>query len=347
MQRGNGAMSSLSPRMPASFRTDGQTRRRCDRRPVAGDQHRSENDEPEPRSTVGTVTEIYDYLRLLFARIGKPVCPVHGIEITSQTIEQMTDRILEYPERTKIQVLAPIVSGRKGSHVKVLDQIRKQGYVRVRIDGEMNDLSEDIELEKNKKHSIEVVVDRIVIKEGVAARLTDSLETALRLGEGRVIIDVIGQEELLFSEHHACPHCGFSIGELEPRMFSFNSPFGACPSCDGLGSKLEVDVELVIPNDELSLKENAIAPWEPQSSQYYPKLLEAVCSHYGIDMDVPVRSCRSTSLKKSFTAAETSRFISDMKTTSDRSGKTTLSSKASSAISKGAIKKRALITFGN
>ncbi|KAA0836983.1 excinuclease ABC subunit UvrA [Bacillus paralicheniformis] len=251
-----------------------------------------------PRSTVGTVTEIYDYLRLLFARIGKPVCPVHGIEITSQTIEQMTDRILEYPERTKIQVLAPIVSGRKGSHVKVLDQIRKQGYVRVRIDGEMNDLSEDIELEKNKKHSIEVVVDRIVIKEGVAARLTDSLETALRLGEGRVIIDVIGQEELLFSEHHACPHCGFSIGELEPRMFSFNSPFGACPSCDGLGSKLEVDVELVIPNDELSLKENAIAPWEPQSSQYYPKLLEAVCSHYGIDMDVPVSELPKHQLEK-------------------------------------------------
>ncbi|MDW6055008.1 excinuclease ABC subunit UvrA [Bacillus paralicheniformis] len=251
-----------------------------------------------PRSTVGTVTEIYDYLRLLFARIGKPVCPVHGIEIASQTIEQMTDRILEYPERTKIQVLAPIVSGRKGSHVKVLDQIRKQGYVRVRIDGEMNDLSEDIELEKNKKHSIEVVVDRIVIKEGVAARLTDSLETALRLGEGRVIIDVIGQEELLFSEHHACPHCGFSIGELEPRMFSFNSPFGACPSCDGLGSKLEVDVELVIPNDELSLKENAIAPWEPQSSQYYPKLLEAVCSHYGIDMDVPVGELPKHQLEK-------------------------------------------------
>ena len=189
---------------------------------------------------------------------------IHGIEITSQTIEQMADRILDYPERTKIQVLAPIVSGRKGSHVKVLEQIRKQGYVRVRIDGEMADLSEDIELEKNKKHSIEVVVDRIVIKEGVAARLTDSLETALRLGEGRVIIDVIGQEELLFSEHHACPHCGFSIGELEPRMFSFNSPFGACPSCDGLGSKLEVDAELVIPNHDLSLKENAIAPWEPQ-----------------------------------------------------------------------------------
>lgn len=186
-----------------------------------------------PRSTVGTVTEIYDYLRLLYARVGKPICPIHGIEITSQTIEQMTDRILEYPERTKLQVLAPVVSGRKGTHVKVLDQIRKQGYVRVRVDGEMEDLSEDIELEKNKKHSIEVVIDRIVVKEGVAARLSDSLETALRLGEGRVMIDVIGQEELLFSEHHACPHCGFSIGELEPRMFSFNSPFGACRAVMG------------------------------------------------------------------------------------------------------------------
>ncbi|MCP1150214.1 MULTISPECIES: excinuclease ABC subunit UvrA [Bacillus] len=246
-----------------------------------------------PRSTVGTVTEIYDYLRLLYARVGKPICPIHGIEITSQTIEQMTDRILEYPERTKLQVLAPVVSGRKGTHVKVLDQIRKQGYVRVRVDGEMEDLSEEIELEKNKKHSIEVVIDRIVVKEGVAARLSDSLETALRLGEGRVMIDVIGQEELLFSEHHACPHCGFSIGELEPRMFSFNSPFGACPSCDGLGSKLEVDPELVVPNKDLTLRQHAIAPWEPQSSQYYPQLLEAVCTHYGIDMDIPVKDIPS------------------------------------------------------
>ncbi|MDM5299570.1 excinuclease ABC subunit UvrA [Bacillus pumilus] len=246
-----------------------------------------------PRSTVGTVTEIYDYLRLLYARVGKPICPIHGIEITSQTIEQMTDRILEYPERTKLQVLAPVVSGRKGTHVKVLDQIRKQGYVRVRVDGEMEDLSEEIELEKNKKHSIEVVIDRIVVKEGIAARLSDSLEAALRLGEGRVMIDVIGKEELLFSEHHACPHCGFSIGELEPRMFSFNSPFGACPGCDGLGSKLEVDPELVIPNKDLTLRQHAIAPWEPQSSQYYPQLLESVCTHYGIDMDIPVKDIPS------------------------------------------------------
>ncbi|WP_391559117.1 excinuclease ABC subunit UvrA [Robertmurraya sp.] len=242
-----------------------------------------------PRSTVGTVTEIYDYLRLLYARVGRPTCPNHGIEISSQTIEQMVDRIMEYPERTKLQVLAPIVSGRKGTHVKVFEDIKKQGFVRVRVDGEMLDLSDEIELEKNKKHTIEVVVDRIVVKEGVTARLADSLETALGLGEGKVIIDVIGEEELLFSEHHACPLCGFSITELEPRMFSFNSPFGACPDCDGLGSKLEVDVDLVVPNKELSLKQHAIAPWEPTSSQYYPQLLEAVCNHFGIDMNIPVK----------------------------------------------------------
>lgn len=243
-----------------------------------------------PRSTVGTVTEIYDYLRLLYARVGRPTCPIHHIEITSQTIEQMVDRIMEYPERTKMQILAPVVSGRKGTHVKVLADIKKQGFVRVRIDGEMADIGDEIELEKNKKHSIEVVVDRIVVKDGVASRVADSLETALRLGEGRVIVDVIGEEELLFSENHACPHCGFSIGELEPRMFSFNSPFGACPECDGLGSKLEVDLDLVIPNKDLTLHQHAIAPWEPTSSQYYPQLLEAVCSHYGMDMDMPVKN---------------------------------------------------------
>ncbi|WP_050179919.1 excinuclease ABC subunit UvrA [Domibacillus robiginosus] len=240
-----------------------------------------------PRSTVGTVTEIYDYLRLLYARVGRPICPIHGIEITSQTIGQMVDRVMELEERTKIQVLAPLVSGRKGTHTKVFEDVKRQGYVRVRVNGEMRDLEEDIELEKNKKHSIEVIIDRIVVKEGVEARLADSIETALRLGEGNVIIDVIGEEEMLFSEHHACPHCGFSVGELEPRMFSFNSPFGACPSCDGLGMKKKVDVDLVIPNKELSLNENAIAPWEPVSSQYYPQLLKAVCTHYKIDMDTP------------------------------------------------------------
>lgn len=243
-----------------------------------------------PRSTVGTVTEINDYLRLLYARVGRPTCPNHHIEITSQTIEQMVDRILEYPERTKMQILAPIVSGRKGMHVKTLEDIKKQGFVRVRIDGELFDLGEEIQLEKNKKHSIEVVVDRIVIKDGISARIADSLETALGLGGGRVIVDMIGQEELLFSEQHACPICGFSIGELEPRMFSFNSPFGACPECDGLGSKLEVDVDLVIPNKDLTLKQHAIAPWEPTSSQYYPQLLQAVCDHYHIDMDTPVKN---------------------------------------------------------
>lgn len=251
-----------------------------------------------PRSTVGTVTEIYDYLRLLFARVGRPVCPVHNIEISSQTIEQMVDRVLEYPERTKLQILAPLVSGRKGTHVKILEDVKKQGYVRVRVDGEMYDLGDDIELEKNKKHSIEVVIDRIVVKEGVAARLADSLESALKLGEGNVLIDVIGEEELMFSENHACPICGFSIGELEPRMFSFNSPFGACPECDGLGAKLEVDVDLVVPNKELSLKQHAIAPWEPTSSQYYPQLLEAVCNHYGIDMGVPVKDLPDNQLDK-------------------------------------------------
>ncbi|MFC0297786.1 excinuclease ABC subunit UvrA [Geobacillus jurassicus] len=251
-----------------------------------------------PRSTVGTVTEIYDYLRLLFARIGRPICPTHGIEIQSQTIEQMVDRLLAYPERTKMQILAPIVSGKKGTHAKTLEDIRKQGYVRVRIDGEMRELTEDIELEKNKKHSIDVVVDRIIIKDGIAARLADSLETALKLADGKVVVDVIGEGELLFSEKHACPYCGFSIGELEPRLFSFNSPFGACPDCDGLGAKLEVDLDLVIPNDELTLKEHAIAPWEPQSSQYYPQLLEAVCRHYGIPMDVPVRDLPKEQLDK-------------------------------------------------
>nr|WP_054549773.1 excinuclease ABC subunit UvrA [Lysinibacillus sphaericus] len=251
-----------------------------------------------PRSTVGTVTEIYDYLRLLYARIGKPICPNHGIEITSQTIEQMVDRLLTYPERTKMQLLAPMVSGRKGTHVKLLEDLKKQGFVRVRIDGELRDLDDAIELDKNKKHSLEVVVDRVVMKEGIAARLSDSLETALRLADGRVLVDVMEHEELLFSEHHACPLCGFSIGELEPRMFSFNSPFGACPSCDGLGSTQEVDLDLVVPDWDRSLLEHAIAPWEPTSSQYYPQLLKAVCDHYDIPMDVPVKDLPKEKMDK-------------------------------------------------
>ncbi|MGP4078865.1 excinuclease ABC subunit UvrA [Pseudalkalibacillus sp. R45] len=251
-----------------------------------------------PRSTVGTVTEIYDYLRLLFARIGVPICPNHDVPITSQTIQQMVDRIIEYPERTKLQILAPVVSGRKGEHVKVLEDIKKEGYVRVRVDGEITDVSEEIKLEKNKKHSIEIVVDRIVVKDGVETRLADSLETALNIADGKVIVEVIGEEELLFSQHHACPYCGFSIGELEPRLFSFNSPFGACSSCDGLGTKLEVDLDLIIPDWDRTLRDNAIAPWEPQSSQYYPQLLKSICDHYGIDMDVPVKKLNKAQLDK-------------------------------------------------
>ena len=218
-----------------------------------------------PRSTVGTITEIYDYLRLLFARIGHPICPKHGIEISSQTVEQMVDRIMGYPERTRIQILAPVVSGKKGAHVKVLENIKKQGFVRIRVDGEMMEVTDEIVLDKNKKHSIEVVVDRIIIKDNVIPRLTDSLETALKMSGGRAIVDVVGQEELLFSELHACPYCGFSIGELEPRIFSFNSPFGACPDCDGIGIKMKVDVDLVIPDKDLTLNEGAIAPWEPKA----------------------------------------------------------------------------------
>lgn len=242
-----------------------------------------------PRSTVGTVTEIYDYLRLLYARIGRPICPTHGIEISSQTVDQMVDRIMSYPERTRLQILAPVVSGRKGEHVKVFENIKKQGFVRVRVDGEMHEITDTIKLDKNKKHSIEVVVDRIIVKPGIETRLADSLETALELAEGRVIVDVIGEEELLFNQHHACPHCGFAISDLEPRLFSFNSPFGACSTCDGLGQKLEVDVDLIIPNRDLSLNEQAIAVWESTSSQFYPQLLKAVCDHFGIDMDVPVK----------------------------------------------------------
>ena len=241
-----------------------------------------------PRSTVGTVTEIYDYLRLLFARIGKPHCPTHGVEIAAQSIDQMVDRIITYPERTKIQILAPVVSGRKGEHVKVLEEIKKEGFVRVRVDGEVYDLSDEIKMEKNKKHSIEVVVDRIILKDDVATRLADSLETALQMTDGQVIVEIVGQEELLFSQKLACPVCGFSMDELSPRMFSFNSPFGACPTCDGLGSNMEVDTDLVIPDTTRSLAEGAIEPWAGSSSTYYPQLLESICKHMGVDMDTSV-----------------------------------------------------------
>lgn len=240
-----------------------------------------------PRSTVGTVTEINDYLRLLFARVGHPICPNDHIEITSQSIDQMADKVLELPERTKIQVLAPIIVKKKGQHKKVFERIQKEGYVRVRVDGEIYDLSEVPELEKNKKHDIAIVIDRVIIKEGIRSRLFDSIEAALRLAEGYVLIDVIGEEEMLFSEHYACPYCGFTVGELEPRLFSFNAPFGACPDCDGLGVKLEVDQDLVIPDRTKTLSQGAIVPWNPISSQYYPQMLAQACESYGIDMETP------------------------------------------------------------
>ncbi|BAU26602.1 excinuclease ABC subunit A [Aneurinibacillus soli] len=240
-----------------------------------------------PRSTVGTVTEIYDYLRLLYARVGRPHCPEHGIEITAQTVEQMVDRIVAYPEKTRLQILAPLVQGRKGEHVKLLEETRTQGYVRVRIDGEVRDLSEEIKLEKNKKHTIEVVIDRIVVKEGIESRLADSLETALRLAEGRVLVDVMEKEELLFSQNLACPTCGFSMSELEPRLFSFNSPFGACSTCDGLGSQLEVDHDLVVPDKTKSVNEGALDPWNSSTSEYYGQILSCVAKHYAIDLDKP------------------------------------------------------------
>ena len=254
-----------------------------------------------PRSTVGTVTEIYDYLRLLFARVGKPHCPTHGIEITSQTVEQMVDRIMEYEERTRMQILAPIVSGRKGEHIKLLADMQKQGYVRVRVDGEIRELSEEITLDKNKKHNIEVVIDRIIVKPDIESRLADSIETALELGEGRVLIDVMGQEkneELLFSSNLACPECGFSIDELAPRMFSFNSPYGACPECDGLGVKMVVDPDLLIPDYSKSIEEGAFLAWAGSTSNYYPQFLRSVAEHYNIPQDVPVSELTSEQMKK-------------------------------------------------
>ncbi|MGF2167375.1 excinuclease ABC subunit UvrA [Enterococcus casseliflavus] len=240
-----------------------------------------------PRSTVGTVTEINDYLRLLYARIGQPICPNDHIEITSQSVEQMVDEVLALPERTKIQLLAPIVYQKKGQHKKVFERIQREGYVRMRVDGEVYDVSEAPELEKNKKHDIAIIIDRIVVKEGIRSRLFDSFEAALRLADGYAVVDVIGQEEMLFSEHYSCPYCGFTVGELEPRLFSFNAPFGACPDCDGLGVKLEVDVDLVIPDQSKTLREGALLPWNPISSQYYPQMLEQACQEFNIDMDTP------------------------------------------------------------
>lgn len=240
-----------------------------------------------PRSTVGTVTEINDYLRLLWARVGHPICPNDGTEISSQSVEQMVDRVLALPEKTKLQVMSPIIRGKKGQHKKVFEKIQREGYVRVQVDSEVMDVSADIELDKNKKHDINIVVDRIVVKDGVRSRLFDSFEAALRLSEGYATADIIGGEQLLFSEHYACPICGFTVGALEPRLFSFNAPFGACPDCDGLGVKLEVDMDLVIPDTSKTLREGAIAPWNPISSQYYPQMLEQACKSFKIDMDRP------------------------------------------------------------
>lgn len=251
-----------------------------------------------PRSTVGTVTEIYDYLRLLFARVGHPHCPEHGVEITSQTVEQMVDRIMQYPERTRLQILAPVVSGKKGEHKNLFSEISKQGFVRVRVNGEQRDLSEDIELEKNKKHSIEVIVDRIVVKEDVRSRLADSIETALKMSGGQLLVDIIGQEELRFSSNYACPICGFSIDELSPRMFSFNSPFGACPECDGLGMKMIIDPDLLVPDTSKSIEDGAFEAWAGSTSNYYPQFLRSVCEHFNIPQNVPVSELTKDQMDK-------------------------------------------------
>lgn len=240
-----------------------------------------------PRSTVGTVTEINDYLRLLWARVGTPICPNDGTVITSQSAQQMVDAILKLDEGTKLQVLSPVIRAKKGQHKKALTQIQKQGYVRIRVDGEIHDVSEDLDLDKNKKHDIDVVVDRIVINDHIKSRLTDSVEAALRLSDGYMNVDVIGSDLMVFSEKNACPICGFTVGELEPRLFSFNAPFGACDVCDGLGMKLEVDEDLVIPDRSKSLAEGAIAPWNPISSQYYPQMLAQAAKEFKINMDTP------------------------------------------------------------
>lgn len=246
-----------------------------------------------PRSTVGTVTEIYDYFRLLYARIGVPHCPNCGKEIRKQSIDQMVDQILALPERTKIQLLAPVVRGRKGEHQKLLERAKKSGYVRVQIDGNMYELSEEIKLDKNKKHNIEIVVDRLMVKQGIEQRLTDSLETAMHLAEGLTVVDIIDGEKLQFSQSFACPDCGISIDEIEPRSFSFNNPFGACPECFGLGYKMEFDEDLMIPDKRLSLMEGAIQVMGWQSSNdkksFTYALLSALAKEYGFDLETPYR----------------------------------------------------------
>ena len=245
-----------------------------------------------PRSTVGTVTEIYDYLRLLFARVGVPYCPTHNIPISSQSIEEMTNKVLEYPLGTKLIIMSPIVEGEKGTHKDLLDKLRKDGYTRVRVNNEILDLSEDITLDKNKKDTIEVVIDRLVLKEDSRSRLFEAIEASTKLSNGKVIIQILGDnaEELLFSEHFACPHCNFSLSELEPRIFSFNAPYGACPDCKGLGVKLRMDPDLVVPSDTLSIAEGCIKTLtdDPEGLDY--KKLECMCKHYKISMTKPWKS---------------------------------------------------------
>lgn len=245
-----------------------------------------------PRSTVGTITEIYDYLRLLYARVGKPYCPKCKIPIEQQSVDQIVDSIMELGDRTKIQVLAPVIRGKKGTHEKVLDNIKRSGFVRARVDGSIYELTEEVKLEKNIKHNIEAVVDRIIIKEGVEGRLSDSIETALKLSEGLVLINIIDREDILFSEKFACPECGLSIDELAPRLFSFNSPFGKCDSCDGLGTLMEIDENLVIPNKELSILEGAIATWGEgrlKEDSWTYAILKALSEEYDIDLSKPVK----------------------------------------------------------
>ena len=240
-----------------------------------------------PRSTVGTVTEIYDYLRLLYARIGIPHCYQCGKEIRSQTIDMMLDSILAFPEKSKISILAPIARGKKGEFQKELKKLQKDGFVRVRIDGELRELGDDIVLDKNKRHNIDVVVDRLFVKEGIRRRLRDSLEIATHLSDGLVRVDIAGGAEILFSEKYACPECGISMPELAPRNFSFNSPYGACADCDGLGTRMYFDENLVVPDRELSVREGAIAPWSGRSSVYHYQMLDALSQHYGFDVNSP------------------------------------------------------------
>lgn len=240
-----------------------------------------------PRSTVGTATEINDYLRLLYARVGTPYCINGHGAISASSVEQIVDEVLELPERTRMQILAPIVRRKKGQHKTIFERIQKDGYVRVRVDGEIFDVTEVPELSKSKMHDIEVVIDRLVNKDGIRSRLFDSVEAALRLGDGYLMIDTMDGNELLYSEHYSCPVCGFTVPELEPRLFSFNAPFGSCPTCDGLGMKLVVDLDLVVPDPSKTLREGALAPWNPISSNYYPTMLEQAMTTFGIDMDTP------------------------------------------------------------